>query len=186
MKARRTTLLGALGLAIGLAAGPEAMAGRPGAVPLPVGHFSFTAQGTEASCSGDSCAVLNIIEAGAMIRDADGNGCGSHTAIVNVLPLSAAPPTVVPSIVTVLKVTNYDSNVGTGDESLAEYVGGSCNGATFDATGAIQVVSGTLHFTVGDGGNRIDSLITSLNIAGLGGFSISFTELQQQSAGNAP
>ncbi len=179
MKTRRAMLLGAL--AIGLAIGSQAMAG----VPFPVGHFSLTAQATEASCSGGGCVTLNIIEAGAMTRDAQGNACGSHVAVVNTVPPSGSPPIVAPSVTTVMKVTYYDPTTGTGDESLVEYSGGSCNGAIFNSTGATQLVTGTLHFTVSNGGNRIYSVVTALNIAGTGGYSISFTERQQQSAGNA-
>lgn len=187
MNSRRLVLSGVL--VIGLAAGPRAMAGGPPGIALPVGHFSLTAQGTEASCSGSSCIVLNIIEAGHMIRDAAGNACGDHAAVVNTVPPSASPPIVVPSVMTVMKVTRYDPRTGTGDASLTEYSGGSCNGAIFDGTGATQIVTGTLHFTVssGDnasGGSRIDSIVTALNLAGVGGFAISFTERQQKIAGN--
>lgn len=180
MKTRRTTLLSAL--AIGVAVGSQAMAGG---IPVPVGHFSLTSQGTEASCSGSSCVVLGIIEAGAMTRDAAGHACGAHVAVVNTVPPSSSPPTVVPSITTVVNVTHYDPNTGTGDASLNEYVGGSCNGAIFNSTGATQVVTGTLHFTVSDAGKRIDSVVTALSIPGLGGFSITFTELQQDNSANA-
>lgn len=183
MKTRRAMLLGAL--AIGFAVGSQATAGGAGGIPFPIGQFSLTAQATEASCSGGSCVTLNIIEAGAMTRDAQGNACGSHVAVVNTVPPSGAAPFVVPSVTTVMKVTYYDLTTGTGDESLAEYSGGSCNGATFNSTGATQLVTGTLHFTVSNGGNRIDSVVTALNLAGTGGYSISFTERQQQSAGNA-
>jgi hypothetical protein len=97
---------------------------------------------------------------------------------------------VVPGVVTVLKLLNYDSATGTGDAALSEYSGGSCNGAAFSGSGAIQVVSGTLHFTVsngenGNGGDRIDSIITALEIQGtpVPNFSIIFTERQQKSTG---
>jgi hypothetical protein len=164
-------------LAVGLVAGPQAMAG--GKPFPPTGKFSITAQGTEASCSGNSCTVLSIIEAGSLVRDAAGNACGTHVAVVNTVPPGASPPIVVPSVTMVLKVTHYDPNTGTGDESLAEYSGGSCVGAHFNSNGATQELSGTLHFVVSDDGNRIDSVITALSILGLGGFSISFTERQQ-------
>jgi len=182
MHTRRTTFLGAV--AISFAANAQAMAGGSG-LALPVGNFSLTAQGTEASCSGTSCVTLGIIEAGAEVRDGMGNACGTHAAVVNTVPPGASPPTVVPSVTAVLKVIHYDSASGTGDESLNEYSGGTCNGANFNNTGATQLVSGTLHFVISNGGNRIDSVVTALNIAGLGGFSLSFTELQQQSRSNA-
>lgn len=182
MKTQRAMLLGAL--AIGLAAGSQVMAGGSGGIPFPVGQFSLTSHATEASCSGGSCVTLNIIEAGSMTRDGQGNACGSHVAVVNTVPPSGSPPIVVPSVTTVMKVTYYNPATGTGDESLAEYSGGSCNGAIFNNVGATPLVTGTLHFTVSDGGNRIDSVVTLLNIAGTGGYSISFTERQQQSTAN--
>jgi hypothetical protein len=182
MKNQAAMLLGAL--AIGWAAAPQAMADGSGRIPLPTGNFSLTANGTEASCAAGSCAVLSVIEAGAEVRDGEGNGCGTHAAVVNTVPPGASPPIVVPSVTAVLKVIHYDPTTGTGDESLTEYSGGSCSGAIFNSTGATEVVSGTLHFVISNGGKRIDSVVTALNLSGLGGFSLSFTELQQQSPGN--
>lgn len=182
MQTQRAAFLGAL--AIGFAASAQAMAGGSG-LALPVGNFSLMAQGTEASCSGTSCVTLGIIEAGAEVRDRMGNACGAHAAVVNTVPPAASPPTVVPSVTAVLKVIHYDPASGTGDASLNEYSGGTCNGANFINTGVTQVTSGALHFVISNGGNRIDSVVTALNIAGLGGFSLSFTELQQQSPSNA-
>jgi hypothetical protein len=187
MKAQQGILFAAL--AIGLAGSPHAIAAGPG-IPIPAGHFSFTAQGTEASCVvGQSCIVLGLIEAGNMFRDSAGNACGSHTAVVNTVPPTASAPTIVPSVMTVLKSIQYDPSTGTGDAALTEYAGGSCNGVTFNSAGAVQILSGTLHFTVsngenGNGGNRIDSIITALEYPGVGGFSITFTERQQKSSGN--
>lgn len=189
MKTR--TLLWCGALAIGIGIGPHAFAGGPPGIALPNGHFSFTAQGTEATCGGGSCITLNIIEAGNMVRDAAGNACGNHAAVVTTIPPNAGSPIVVPAVLTVLKVLNYDAATGTGDASLSEYSGGSCNGALFDATGATQIVSGTLHFTVSsgetsNGGARIDSILTALSLQGVPvpNFAITFTERQQKSAGS--
>jgi hypothetical protein len=183
MKTQRARMLGAL--VITLASGAQAMAGGSGRIPFPDGHFSFAAQGTEASCQGSSCAVLNIIESGASIRDGAGNACGTHMAVVNTVPPTAAPPIVVP-VTHVLKVIHYDPNTGTGDMSLNEYSGGTCHGAIFNGTGATQVVTGTLHFATSNGGKRIDSIVTALSLTGggPGGYSIRFTELQQDSSGD--
>jgi hypothetical protein len=171
-------------LAIGLAAGSQAMAGGWNQIPFPIGNFSLMAQGTEASCSGNSCAELSVIEVGNVVRDASGNGCGTHAAVVNTVPPGASLLAAVPSVTFVVKVLHYDPTTGTGDESLNEYSGGSCQGAIFNNAGATQSVSGTLHFVVSSGGQRIDSIVTQLSIAGLGGYSISFTERQQASLGN--
>ena len=129
-----------------------------------------------------------------MVRDAAGNACGSHSAVVTTIPATAAPPTVVPSVMTVLKLNSYDPTTGTGDAALTEYFGGSCDGAIFNSTGALQIVSGSLHFTVSSGDNAnggatIDSILTSLTLllpspAPVPNFSITFTERQQKTAGN--
>ena len=186
MTNRTLILCGALAICCGV--GSQAFAGG---IALPSGHFSFTSQGSEANCSGGSCVTLNIIEAGNMVRDSAGNACGSHTAVVTFTPATPGSPIVVPSVMTVLTLLNYDPATGTGDASLSEYNGGSCNGAIFNAAGATQTVSGSLHFTVsngenGNGGDRIDSVLTSLNIFGspVPNFLITFTERQQKSAGN--
>lgn len=184
MHTRQATFLGALAMC--LAISPQAIAGG---FTLPAGKFAITAQGTEASCSGASCVTLSVIEAGAEVRDGMGNACGTHAAVVNTVPPGASPPTVVPSVTAVLKVIHYDLASGTGDKFLNEYSGGTCNGANFINTGATQVVSGTLHFVISNGGVRIDSVVTALTLtatpAALGGFSLSFTELQQQNPWNA-
>lgn len=174
MKCRQAIFFGAL--AIGLAAAPQAIAGP---IPFPTGNFALTVSGSELSCSGSSCVVLNIIEAGATVRDAAGNGCGTHVAVVNTTPPGTVPPTVAP-IVHVFKITSYNSATGIGDQTLTEYFGGTCQGAIFNSTGATQVTSGTLHFVVSNG--RIDNVVTTLNIPGASGYSIVFTERQQGSS----
>ncbi|HET9697373.1 MAG TPA: hypothetical protein VFP40_10945 [Terriglobales bacterium] len=164
-------------LALLLAGAPQAIAADK--TPLPAGSYSLTAQGTEASCTVTPCIVLDIIETGAMNHDKDGNACGSHSAVVNTVPPGSSAPIVVPSVITVLKVANYDAATGTGDYSLSEYAGGSCDGATFNSAGSTLVVTGTLHFTVSDNGRAIDSIVTALNLPGLGGYSIKFREVRQ-------
>ena len=170
--------------------GSQAIAAGSTGIALPGGHFSFTAQGTEANCAAGPCITLNIIEAGNMVRDSAGNACGSHTAVVTLIPAANAPPIVVPSVITVLSLLSYDPSTGTGDAALSEYSGGSCNGAAFNSAGATQIVSGKLHFSVsngenGNGGDRIDSIITELVVQGAAvpNFSIIFTERQQKSTG---
>lgn len=187
MKTRTLTLCGA----IVICAGVVAQASAAGGIALPSGHFSFTAKGTEASCGGGACITLNIIEAGNMVRDAAGNACGSHAAVVTTIPATAGSPIVVPSVITVMKVLQYDPSTGTGDASLSEYSGGACSGATFNGAGATQIVSGSLHFTVSNGenasgGSRIDSILTALVIQGAAvpNFSIVFTERQQRNVGS--
>ena len=181
MRARRAILLSAL--AIGLTAGTQALAESP--IALPSGNFSLTTQGTEATCAAVSCPVINIIEVGASVRDKEGNSCGTHTSVVNTVPPAGAPQ--VAPITHVMRVIHYDPSTGTGDMSLTEYFGGSCDGAALNSAGATKVVDGILHFVVSNGGNRIDSIVTSLSIVGgaVGGYSISFTEMRQDNSANA-
>jgi hypothetical protein len=186
MKSRRAMFFGAL--AIGLAASSQVMAG--GSIPLPSGNFSVTVNGSESNCtSPTSCIQLNIIEAGATVRDSAGNGCGTHTAVVAFSPPVQGPPIVVP-VTHVFKVTSYAPATGIGDQSLTEYSGGKCNGAIFDNAGATLSVTGTLHFVVSEGGKRIDNVVTSLNFAGPSGpvpatnFLLTFTERAQSSGQN--
>lgn len=180
----RVMLLGAL--ALGFAGGLEAMAGSP--IALPSGNFSFAVQGTEATCATASCPVINIIEIGSTVRDMAGNACGTHLAVVTPLPLTGAPQPA-GGVTHVFHVINYDPSSGAGDMSLTEYFGGSCNGAALNSTGATKIVDGTLHFVVSNGGNRIDSIVTSLriNLGGppVGAFSLSFTEMRQDNSANA-
>ncbi len=153
MHAQRMILLGAL--AVCLAGSVEAMAGSP--IALPSGNFSFSAQGTEATCATGSCPVINIIEIGSTVRDKSGAACGTHTGVVTTVP-PAGTPQIAP-ITHVMQVIHYDPSTGTGDMALQEYVGGSCNGAALNSTGATKVVDGVLHFVVSSGGNRIDSIV---------------------------
>ena len=128
----------------------------------------------------------NPSEAGATVRDSAGNGCGTHTAVVAFSPPVPQAPFVVP-VTHVFKVTKYDPTTGIGDQSLTEYSGGTCNGAIFNNTGATLSVTGTLHFVVSEGGNRIDNIVTSLNFAGPSGpvpatnFLLTFMERRQSS-----
>jgi len=181
MKNRQAMFFGAL--AIGLAADSQAMAGS---IPLPSGNFSLTVNGSESSCTSGTCVTLNIIEAGATVRDSAGNGCGTHVAVVTFTPPVQQSPIVVP-VTHVFKLTSYDPTTGVGDQSLTEYSGGKCNGAIFNSAGATQSVTGTLHFAVSENGNRIDNVVTSLNFSGPNGtvpatnFSLTFTERNQNS-----
>jgi hypothetical protein len=191
----RAILWGAL--AATLVASPKAIAGGQGGsggIPLPVGQFSITVQGSLASCvnsggtaepcntSGVVVVPLGLAEAGIVIRDQTGNACSSHTSVASTVPVGAAPPTVLMQN-TKIALINYDPMTGTGDASFAEYVGGACKGATFDATGATQTTSGTLHFVVTEDGNRIDEIITSVSSvpgpSSFGGFLGTLTELRQ-------
>ncbi len=59
--------------------------------------------------------------------------------------------------------TSFDPTTGSGSSSFSQYLGGRCNGAVFDTTGAALVSTGTQSFMVSDSGNRIETIITSLS-----------------------
>src|ERR1700736_4339833 len=66
------------------------------------------------------------------------------------VPSTTNPETVV------VKVTNYSSTTGIGTASYIGYSGGSCNGASFDSSGATEIASATLQFVVTDGGKQVE------------------------------
>ena len=59
--------------------------------------------------------------------------------------------------------TSFDPTTGSGSSSFSQYLGGRCNGAVLDPTGATLVSTGTQSFMVSDSGNRIETIITSLS-----------------------
>ena len=133
------------------------------------------------TCTEGSTGVLiDALAVGAYTSDTTGNSCVTWTETENVLPVSAAPPTVF-VIHQTAKITNYDSTTGTGDGAFTNYFGGTCHGSTFDSTGATIAATGTYHFAVSNGGKRSDSVVTSLtnSVGAFGGFSISGTSLRQ-------
>ena len=60
--------------------------------------------------------------------------------------------------------TSFDPTTGSGSSSFSQYLGGRCNGAVFDTTGATLVSTGTQSFMVSDSGNRIETIITSFSV----------------------
>jgi hypothetical protein len=162
--------------------------------PLPFGQFSVTSQGslavcinpgtfTEESCSTAGALVVPLTElyTGVTAVDREGTSCVTFTTTDSTFPVGATPPTVISNAHCVGKVVNYDSTIGAGDGSYTVFIGGKCNGATFDSTGATPTKTGTFHFAVSDGGNRSDFLVTSLTdpLGGIAGFSFSGTYLRQ-------
>jgi hypothetical protein len=148
--------------------------GEQQGIPLPTGPYSSTLQGslaiclnprtfTEESCSTSGVLVvpLSVLDNGAITEDTQGNNCATLTEVDSNLPVDASPPTVTPNEHVVGKVLDYDSATGTGDGSFTTYIGGTCNGATFDSTGATQISSGTDHFVVTDRGKRIDFILSA-------------------------
>jgi hypothetical protein len=165
-----------------------------GAIPLSdtVGTYATTGHGSEFACFQDTppfplakCGspgtiglTASVVIAGSATVNLKEN-CATFTAVLSNLPPDVSPPIVI-VLHSVFKLISYDPATGTGDESLTDYNGGTCNGPTFDSTGATVADTGTVHFTVSQGGDRIDSVVTSLNtpVGSVGDFSISSTALR--------
>lgn len=89
-----------------------------------------------------------------------GAACSTSTVVAANLP-PGAPPSLVSVVHEVLTVTDYDATTETGDISSKAYLGGKCNGAEFDPTGATLYNSFTYHFVVTDNGKRWDLVVTN-------------------------
>ena len=128
----------------------------------------------------DALALVNYLAAGEVTFDYKGNACGTFNQDGSDIPVGASPSQLSTST-NVGKLLDYDPATGTGDLSFTAYSGGNCQGAAFDGTGATIVSTGTGHFAVSGGGNRVDGIFTSLTgpSGGFGGFSLSFVYLKQ-------
>jgi hypothetical protein len=91
-------------------------------------------------------------------RDAGGNSCGVHT--VTSAPVFGTKFPSAGQKRTNVTTSSFDPATGSGTGSGTQYVGGSCNGAVFDGTGATKVVTFTFSFDVSDSGNRIETVVT--------------------------
>ena len=195
MKARYATLLVIVATFAAVLTSNAADLQR-GGIPLVVGQFSFSGQGnvgicldpvtsTLKSCSTSGVLVISAMgtDNGAVTWDNEGHSCASYTNVQSALPVGASPPSVTPNFTLVTKLVDYDPTTGTGDNAFTTYVGGTCNGATFDSSGATEFSTGTEHFVVSDGGNRLDFVLKTLTNSthSIGGFSFAGTELKQTS-----
>lgn len=164
-----------------------------GGIPEPSGQYSIARHGSLALClnpaanyANESCSASGVfvypvtdIAVGSITYES-GIGCGTDTEIFSALPPNAMPSTPGPETV-VVKVTNYSSTTGIGTASYTGYSGGSCNGASFDSSGATVIASGTLQFVVTEGGQRVEITFTQLTnpINSLGSVSLFDTDLKQ-------
>ena len=95
-------------------------------------------------------------------RDAAGNTCA--VSITTDAPVFGTKfPAGVSTRTNVSTIASFDPTTGSGTGSGSQYVGGSCNGAVFDVTGATKTGTFTFSFDVSDSGNRIESIITSFS-----------------------
>jgi hypothetical protein len=116
------------------------------------GNYSVTAQGSLSVCldktklfatppvfavidCGNAKEIAipqNYLQAGEVTRDEAGNSCATYTVVQASLPVDDTPPFVFVARHNVGTVISYDAATGTGDSSQTAYVGGTCDGSTFD------------------------------------------------------
>jgi hypothetical protein len=168
-----------------------------GGIPLSklAGKYAETNQGSITVCfkpdfsdtqncstPGAATVPFNFLELGVSHYEKEGDICDTTTTTQSSAG-SPFPPTVVLGT-TVSKTTNYDPATGTGDLSFTAYTGGKCIGSKFNATGATESSSGTVHFVASDDGKRIDFLLTAIvdpNDPGdFGAFGLTVIELKQK------
>jgi len=95
-------------------------------------------------------------------RDAAGNTCS--VSINTAAPVfGTRSPALGQRHTNVTTSISFDPTTGSGTASGSQYVGGSCNGAVFDSTGATKVADFTSSFDVSDSGNRIESILTGFS-----------------------
>ena len=142
-------------------------------IPEPSGQYSIARHGSFAVClnpttfADESCSKSGVfvypltdIAVGSITYES-GSGCGTDTEIFSALPPNATPSTPGPETV-VVKVTHYSSTTGIGTASYTGYSGGSCDGASFDSSGATEIASGTQQFVVTEGGKQVEITYTQL------------------------
>jgi len=129
----------------------------------------------EVSCGakGAQAFPLTSAQVGTSIFNAHGIGCQTASTTTSNFPVDLSQPGVQTQIA-VIKIRDYDPHTGAGDSSFIGYIGGHCNGANFDKTGATEINHGTAHFAVSENGNRVDAIITALQdpVGGIGDFSL--------------
>jgi hypothetical protein len=166
-----------------------------GQIPLSklAGGYASTVQGSVAVCLDpnnfleESCTTAGALvipstssSIGKVTIDHQGNLCAEYSQVVSNLPVDATPPRL-RAINVAAKTLNYDPASGTGDWPFTAYTGGTCNGATFDSTGATVRGTGIVHFVASGNGKRIDGIFTADTdaVGGIGDFSLSTSNLKQ-------
>jgi hypothetical protein len=94
--------------------------------------------------------------------DAAGNSCGVQTC-TSAPVFGTTFPADVTTRTNVGTTISFDPTTGSGTATGKQYVGGSCNGAVFDITGATKVADFTTSFDVSDSGNRIETILKTYN-----------------------
>jgi hypothetical protein len=153
--------------------------------------YSVVVTGTEALCYNaaitellactNPAAVpvpLTYVSLGYGTKNAQG-GCEQRVTTYAALPPIGVPQAPAGNVTVVKQVTDYDPSTGSGDYSVTNYTGGSCNGVNFVSSGSTLSSTSTDHFQDSENGNRRDYVIeTGTNPTNsLGTFSITGVEL---------
>jgi hypothetical protein len=171
-----------------------AIAGDNGNIPEPSGTYAISVHGSLAVCLDSSFAAaacggsgvtpypFSIEEVGT-ITYASGVGCENDYQVAATQPsaIYGGPSSVTLTAHTVVKITAYDSTTGVGTASITGYTGGSCNGASFDSSGATESSSGTVQIVVVSK-KRTEVLVTQdigVPVSDIASVQISGTDLKQ-------
>jgi hypothetical protein len=106
--------------------------------------------------------------------DTNGNSC--YEEIQTNAPVFPGPQAaqVIDNIVVQVS-TSYNPSTGSGDNSFKIYVAGpgvKCNGSTFvNSDNATAIVTGTLHFVASNNGNRLNSVVRTIQLSPINGVS---------------
>jgi hypothetical protein len=148
------------------------------AQPIPasqlVGKYAVSITGSQSDCfnstftalqdctlSGTNVVAESINGVGQSVADAAGNSCGVQVFTLSPL-LGSTFPAVVLTVHAVGTVTSYNARLGSGTGSFKNYQGGICTSASFDATGATLLASGTSTFQASENGNLV--VFTTTNV----------------------
>jgi hypothetical protein len=186
IKLRIATELGLLILMAAMACGPARMSqarANGGGITLAslAGKFTSKGSGSYTVCFTDNftmgvdCASAQHQEVQFKVttvshptRDAAGNSCGvttaSNTATDGPDYGAKFPARMNFTRTNVSTTTSFDPTTGSGSSNFRQYLGGRCDGAVFDSTGAVLTGTGTQSFMVSDSGNRIETIIMSFSV----------------------
>jgi hypothetical protein len=177
-----------------LAVAAVATSARAQNIPEPSGQYAVSIHGSLAVClnpdtgATEACSAskavpypLTFVEIGT-ITYGSGVGCESDYQVVTPLPPANMPATVTLNAHAALKLTSYDRARGVGTGAFTSYTGGSCDGTSFDSSGATETGTGTYQIVVTEGGRHNDVLITqdtALPVNDLNSISLYGAELKQ-------
>jgi hypothetical protein len=144
------------------------LAGKFGGQGYATYSLCFNQDLTElADCSTAPVAVATKESVVFQITQTAADGCQTLTETFGpLLPSPPVQPATSDTLIFAFKITSYDSSTQTGTSTATVYPAGSgtfCRGSSFVNTGgADPLAMETFSFVVSQGGNRIDSSLTSV------------------------